>query len=76
VKFVVDAQLPPASARVLRDSGCDAVAVREIGLRDAKDSDIWHYAIKEEAAIITKDVDFADRCFFAYHADTPIRFSH
>ena len=32
LKFVVDAQLPPALARVLRDSGCDAVAVREIGL--------------------------------------------
>jgi predicted nuclease of predicted toxin-antitoxin system len=62
VKFVVDAQLPPALARVLHDSGCDAVAVREIGLRDATDAAIWHYAVQEEAAIITKDEDFADRC--------------
>ena len=61
MKFVVDAQLPPALARVLRDSGCDAVAVREIGLRDATDSDIWHHAIQQEAAIITKDEDFAQR---------------
>jgi len=65
VKFVVDAQLPPALARVLRDSGCDAVAVREIGLRDATDSEIWHYAIQQEAAIITKDEDFADRCLYS-----------
>jgi predicted nuclease of predicted toxin-antitoxin system len=42
VKFVVDAQLPPALARVLRDGDCDAVAVREVGLRDATDADIWH----------------------------------
>jgi predicted nuclease of predicted toxin-antitoxin system len=35
VKFIVDAQLPPALARLLRESGCDASAVREIGLREA-----------------------------------------
>jgi predicted nuclease of predicted toxin-antitoxin system len=65
VTFVVDAQLPPALARVLRDSSCDAVAVREIGLRDAMDSDIWHYAIQRQAAIITKDEDFAERCLYS-----------
>ncbi len=63
--FVVAAQLPPALARVLPDSGCDAVAVREIGLRDATDSEIWHYAIQREAAIITKDEDFAERCLYS-----------
>lgn len=65
MRFVVDAQLPPALARVLRDSGCDAVAVREIGLRNATDSEIWHYAIQKEAAIITKDEDFAERCLYS-----------
>jgi predicted nuclease of predicted toxin-antitoxin system len=59
-----DAQLPPALARVLRENGCDAVAVREVGLRDANDSDIWLYALQEGAATITKDEDFADRCLF------------
>ena len=63
--FVVDAQLPPALARVLRHCGCDAVAVREIGLRDATDSEIWHYAIQRQAAIITKDEDFAERCLYS-----------
>ena len=52
MKFVVDAQLPPALARLLREAGCDAFAVREIGLREASDA----------AAIITKDEDFAERC--------------
>jgi predicted nuclease of predicted toxin-antitoxin system len=37
VKFIVDAQLPPALALALRDRGVDAVAVREIGLREADD---------------------------------------
>jgi predicted nuclease of predicted toxin-antitoxin system len=58
VKFVVDAQLPPALAAWLRDKGHDAVAVREIGLRHADDGDIWSYARAENAIVVTKDEDF------------------
>lgn len=61
MKFIVDAQLPPLLAEELRKAGCDAVAVREIGLRDAKDSQIWDYAVRNGAAIVTKDEDFAER---------------
>jgi predicted nuclease of predicted toxin-antitoxin system len=62
VKLIVDAQLPPALAVELRKAGCDAVAVVEIGLRHAKDSAIWNYAVEHGAAILTKDEDFAERC--------------
>ena len=65
MRFVVDAQLPPALVQVLRDSGCDAVAVREIGLRDATDAEIWNHAMQREAVIITKDEDFAERCLYS-----------
>jgi predicted nuclease of predicted toxin-antitoxin system len=61
MRFLVDAQLPPALARFLRDRRHDAKAVREVGLRDAEDVDIWNYALKEGAAVITKDEDFALR---------------
>jgi len=64
VKFIVDAQLPPGLARALREVGCDAHPVREIGLREANDSEIWNHAIQQEAAIITKDEDFAERCLY------------
>ena len=47
MKFVVDAQLPPALARLLREAGCDAFAVREIGLREASDAEIWRYAVQQ-----------------------------
>ena len=40
MKFIVDAQLPPALARLLGESGYDAFAVREIGLREASDAEI------------------------------------
>ena len=70
MKFIVDAQLPPALARLLRESGCDASAVREIGLREANDAEIWRYAVQQQAAIITKDEDFAERCL--YSRDQPV----
>jgi predicted nuclease of predicted toxin-antitoxin system len=39
----------------------DAAAVREVGLREADDSEIWRYAIENDVAIISKDEDFAER---------------
>jgi len=62
VTFIIDAQLPPALARSLRALGCEAFAVRELGLRDATDALLWNYALQYGAAIVTKDEDFAQRC--------------
>ena len=59
--FVVDAQLPPALARLLSSLGHTADHVADIGLRDADDSPIWVYALKNQAVIVTKDEDFAHR---------------
>lgn len=61
MKYIVDAQLPPRLAHALREAGEDAVAVRELGLREAEDETIWAYALEHGAAIVTKDQDFADR---------------
>ena len=58
MKFIVDAQLPPALAAWLKSKGHDAVAVREIGLREADDNTIWSYARAENAIVVTKDEDF------------------
>lgn len=60
MRFLVDAQLPPALARLLRDHGHDAEHVTEIGPADAPDRDIWRYALEHGAVIVTKDEDFAD----------------
>jgi predicted nuclease of predicted toxin-antitoxin system len=61
VKFLVDAQLPPALALWLREAGHEAQAVREAGLREAEDNDIWNHALKTGAIILTKDEDFPQR---------------
>ena len=61
MKFLVDAQLPPALAQWLREAGHDAQAAREAGLREAEDSVIWRFAQAEGRVIVTKDEDFARR---------------
>lgn len=61
MKFLVDAQLPPALARWLTEAGYEAQAVREIGLREADDSAIWRHAEANGYVIVTKDEDFALR---------------
>ncbi len=43
MKLRVDAQLPPALARLLGTLGQGAVAAREVGLRAADDGQIWQW---------------------------------
>jgi predicted nuclease of predicted toxin-antitoxin system len=59
MRFLVDAQLPPALARWLAANGHDATHVGNIGMQRASDTAIWNYALREDLAIITKDEDFA-----------------
>jgi len=57
---LIDAQLPPALARLLDEHGHQADHVTEIGPGDAPDRVLWQYALDHDAVIVTKDEDFAD----------------
>ncbi len=61
MKILLDAQLPPAMARWLREQGHEAQPVREVGLREADDGALWEHARLTGAVILTKDEDFAAR---------------
>ena len=61
MKFLLDAQLPPALVRWLQEQGHVAEAVRDAGLREAEDRAIWAWALQTTAVIMTKDEDFAGR---------------
>lgn len=55
----VDAQLPPALARWLRDLGeSQAIHVAELGLLQAEDPDIFAEGRQANAVVLTKDSDF------------------
>lgn len=59
--FLVDAQLPPALARWLEDHGHRSEHVVDRDMARADDREVWDCAVAEDAAIITKDEDFAIR---------------
>jgi|SRR3984893_19359527 predicted nuclease of predicted toxin-antitoxin system len=61
MRFLVDAQLPPALARWLAAEGHEAEHVSDCGLSGATDPAIWDHAASVDAVIVTKDEDFAQR---------------
>lgn len=58
MRFVVDAQLPPALARMLAEQGHEAEHVYDFTKANASDGEIWQYALATTAVIVTKDEDF------------------
>ena len=62
MRFLVDAQLPPALAHWLGERSLSATPVRESGLRDSDDGSIWNFATAGGWTVITKDEDFVARC--------------
>jgi predicted nuclease of predicted toxin-antitoxin system len=61
MRFLIDAQLPPALAQFLKDKGYEAKAARELALREATDPVIWDFAQAGGWVVVTKDEDFAER---------------
>jgi len=61
MRFLVDAQLPPALARFFEARGHEAKAAREVGLRQAEDPAVWTFALAGAWIVVTKDEDFAIR---------------
>jgi predicted nuclease of predicted toxin-antitoxin system len=56
----LDAHISPSLAKWITDTlGVPATAVRELGLRDAKDLQIFRAARAANTIILTKDADFS-----------------
>ena len=58
MKFLIDAQLPPALCGWLRERGHEAVHVSEIGMIAASDTEIAARAEADDAVLVSKDEDF------------------
>lgn len=61
MRFLVDAQLPPALASWLTERGQQAEHVVDHDLQSASDREIWDFALHNACVIVTKDEDFAQR---------------
>jgi predicted nuclease of predicted toxin-antitoxin system len=61
MKFWVDAQLPPMLAQWLStEYGVDALSLRDLGMRDAQDLEIFQAAQQAQTLVISKDSDFVE----------------
>ncbi|GAP99325.1 DUF5615 family PIN-like protein [Leptolyngbya sp. NIES-2104] len=57
----IDAHLSPAIAAWITNTfGITAFALRDVGLRDSEDSEIFEAAKAQSVTLMTKDSDFAD----------------
>ena len=56
--FLIDNALSPVFAQELKKEGHDVLHVRDVGMQDAKDDDIFDFAQKEGRIIVTADTDF------------------
>lgn len=59
MRLLVDANLSPRVAELLRADGHDAVHVRERGLQRAEDPEVAGLAVTEERVLVSEDTDFA-----------------
>jgi predicted nuclease of predicted toxin-antitoxin system len=59
IKFLVDAQLPPSLALVLKENGYDAIHTLSLPNKNfTTDADICKISLEEKRVVITKDSDF------------------
>lgn len=58
MRLLLDANLSPEVARLLKEAGHDAIHVGDVGLLSAPDPEILQIAAKEERILLTADADF------------------
>jgi predicted nuclease of predicted toxin-antitoxin system len=57
----IDAHLSPAISNWITSTlGISALALRDVGLRDAEDTEIFEAAKSQDIILMTKDSDFVD----------------
>ena len=60
MRFLLDADIPRSSARVLRKLGHEVLDVRDINLGGATDEEIMKYAKQNNFILVTRDIEFAN----------------
>jgi len=60
LKFVIDEDIPRSTAKLLTTKGSEVLDVRDRGLRGASDEEIFKFAQREAAAILTGDLGFGN----------------
>ena len=67
MKLLFDQNLSPRLPKILEDIFPHSIHVREIGLVEASDTEIWNYAKANDFTIVSKDSDFQQRSLLLGH---------
>ena len=67
MKPLFDQDISHRLVRRLADIYPDSIHIREVGLRDAADAEIWEYARPNGFTIVSKDSDFQQRSLLYGH---------
>lgn len=67
MKLLFDQNLSPKLPHLLGNLYPNSTHVREIGMRDATDTQIWEYAKENDFVIVSKDSDFQARSLLYGH---------
>ena len=60
MRLLLDENLSPLQAQILRDSGHDATSILEAGLSGADDPIVRTFAIETDRVLVTLDADFGN----------------
>ena len=60
MKFLLDADMPRSSAKVIAARGHDVLDVRDAGLKDLSDDGVILFAKKTNRIVMTRDLGFGD----------------
>ena len=63
MRLLFDQNLSPFLCQVVGDRFPGSIHVREIGLSQAADSNVWDYAVRHDFTIVTKDAHFRQMSF-------------
>jgi len=75
-RFVVDEDLPRSTSRTLKESGFDTLDVRDCGLRGKSDEEVFAFAQREKAVIVTADLGFGNLLKFPIRSHSGIVVVH
>lgn len=76
LKFVIDEDIPRSTARVLKARGFEVLDVRDCGLRGKSDDEVFEFAQKEKAVILTGDMGFGNLLHFPVGSHSGIVIAH
>lgn len=67
MKLLYDQNLSYRLVAALKDLYPDSLHVRDMGMKESDDSDIWEYAARNGYVIVSKDSDFHQQSFMHGH---------